>query len=83
MIEFVIRKDNYCVEVEPHDKWVYRNYGEEDAKDFAEYVMTLKNVKAHIVWDTTFVCPNCKNEAKTKRDLIGCCEMTEVGNDNI
>ena len=74
-MNLIVHKVNYRVEA----SW---NYGmpfthpepERDAKDLADYISRLKNVRADVIYDLEYECPNCHIRREKKADLIGCCE---------
>ena len=67
-------KSNFRVEAE----WESRaSLTEAEAEDFANYIRQLRGVYPHVVFDVSYICPNCKWEALTPDALRGCCEASE------
>ena len=80
MIKPIVHKINVRVEA----SW---NHGmpftcpdpESDAKDLADYISRLKNIRADVVYDLEYECPNCHMRYPNQKDLMGCCEANREG----
>ncbi|MBI2020198.1 hypothetical protein HYS94_02145 [Candidatus Daviesbacteria bacterium] len=73
-INLEIIKDNFRVEVYWSNDYASAHFNENEAKGLARYIESLKDIKAVVVWDTHYKCPNCKMRAVKKEDLVNCCE---------